>query len=132
MTNCNALIWNLKCRNLIITTNYLNCFKVVTTLLQGGKLTNLWCFQACSYLVMQASNFHMGAYVCTWKLTLYRIYIDYVCTYIRIRIHMVCTRMYISRYICKFIKIYDRPWAVFVTEPAQINHVSPNYTRLYV
>ena len=37
LTNCNILIWNLKCRSLITTTNYLNYFKVVTTLLQGGK-----------------------------------------------------------------------------------------------
>ena len=37
LTNCNALIWNLKCRGHTTTTNYLTYFKVVTTLLQGGK-----------------------------------------------------------------------------------------------
>ena len=42
LTNCSGLIWNLKCKSLITITNYLNYFKVVTTLLQGGNLVTRW------------------------------------------------------------------------------------------
>ena len=52
LTNYNALIWNVKCTSHIITTNYLNYFKVITTMLQSENDANPWCFQA--------SNFHMG------------------------------------------------------------------------
>ena len=46
LTNCNALIWNLKCRS-YITLTALIVLRLLTTL-QGGKLANPWCFQACS------------------------------------------------------------------------------------
>ena len=50
--DCNVLIWNLKCRSLIITTNYLIILRLLQPCYKVENIANPWCFQACGNLAI--------------------------------------------------------------------------------
>ena len=66
LTDCIALIWNLECRSLITTTNYLNYFKVVTTCYKPGSHR----ISSHFLLVSDVTLNDKGIYMVRWKLTI--------------------------------------------------------------